>query len=244
MNISRAAAAALGLAFITTALAGASAQAAPAPVPTAINYAATITMDFSMDALEPVATPGEVTVAIGDVVKVTNKISEGAGSEGVYIALVNGSGVARVGAKSCTMATPCKVVDDFPNNPFANVTAVAVGTVKILRYNSNVGSRPTYLGRIVIQQEKTIEITGGRKTVAGWSGMRIAGTTVGFRLGAEVVPFVKLVGQDSYTAGTVTAVVKKDGSFIWERPGFKRAYVYFQSANGDTKSNRITIEGR
>ena len=243
MNISRAAVAALGLAFVTTALAGASAQAAPAPVPTAINYAATITIEFNIDALEPVATPGEVTVATGDVVKVINKLSEGP-SDGVYIALVNGSGVARVGATNCTTATACKVGDDFPKNPFANVTAVAEGTVKIFRYNSNVGSRPTYLGRIVIQQEKTIEITGGRKTIPGWSGMRIVGTTVGFRSGAEVVPFIKLAGQESYNAGTVNAVVKNDGSFIWERPGVKRAYVYFQSANGDIKSNRVTIYGR
>jgi hypothetical protein len=243
MNISRAAVAALGLAFITTALASTGVLAAPAPAPAPVNYAATITIDFNVDALAPVATPGEVTVTTGDVVKVINKLSEGP-SEGVYIALVNGSGVARIGARGCTTAAACKVGDDFPNNPFANVTAVAEGTVKIFRYNSNEGPRPTYLGRIVIQQQKTIEISGERKTVAGWSGMRISGTTTGFRLGAEVVPFFKLAGQESYTAGTVNAVIKIDGSFTWERPGAKRAYVYFQSANGEIKSNRITIEGR
>jgi hypothetical protein len=180
MNISRAAVAAFGLAFITTALAGASAQAAPAPASAPVSYAATITINFSMDALEPVATPGEVTVVTGDVVKVINKISEGAGSEGVYIALVNGSGEARVGAKSCTMATPCKVVDDFPNNPFANVTAVAVGTVKILRYNSNVGSRPTYLGRIVIESQPSITIVGKYTTGAGKSFASITGKKMDF----------------------------------------------------------------
>ena len=246
MNISRAAVAALGLAFVTTALAGASAQAVPAPVPAAIDYAATITIDFSMDALEPVATPGEVTVATGDVVKVINKLSEGP-SDGVYIALVNGSGVARVGATSCTTATPCKVGDDFPKNPFANVTAVAEGTVKILRYNSNVGSRPTYLGRIVIQQEKTIEIRDRSSLSSGSELMIIVGTTVGFRSGAEVIPFIKLAGRDSFIAWThgPEAVVKDNGSFIWKRAKFKRGtHVYFQSANGDIKSNRIFINSR
>jgi hypothetical protein len=243
MNISRAAAAALGLAFITTALAGASAQAAPAPAPAPapVSYAATITIDFSMDALEPVATPGEVTVVTGDVVKVINKISEGAGSEGVYIALVNGSGEARVGAKSCTMATPCKVVDDFPNNPFANVTAVAVGTVKILRYNSNVGSRPTYLGRIVIESQPSITIVGKYTTGAGKSFASITGKANGFRAGAEVVSFIRFPGGTLYKKGRVRPVVKLDGTFTWIGESGRKAYIYFASANGEITSNRIIV---
>ncbi|MCX6421152.1 MAG: hypothetical protein NT180_02110 [Actinobacteria bacterium] len=239
MIITRAAIAALGLAFVATALAGASAQAAPTPV----RYAATITIDFNMDALEPLATPDEVTVAPGDVVKVINKLSEGP-SEGVYIALVNGSGVARIGATSCTTATACKLDDNFQKNPSANVTAVAEGTVKILRYNSNLGSRPTYLGRIVIQQSKTITISGERTSVFGKPAIRIVGATLGFRAGAGVIPFIKLPGQSSYTAGLVTATVRNDGSFIWERTNNQKTYIYFQSINGDTKSERITIETR
>ena len=241
MNISRAAVAALGLAFITTALAGASAQAAPAPASAPVSYAATITIDFSMDALEPVATPGEVTVATGDVVKVINKLSEGAGSEGVYIALVNGSGEARVGAKSCTMATPCKVVDDFPNNPFANVTAVAVGTVKILRYNSNLGSRPTYLGRIVIESQPSITIVGKYTTVGGKSFASITGKTIGFRAGAEVVTFIRFPGGTLYKKGRVRPVVKLDGTFTWIGESGRKAYIYFASANGEITSNRIIV---
>ena len=241
MNISRAAAAALGLAFITTALAGASAQAAPAPVPTAIDYAATITIDFSMDALEPVATPGEVTVVTGDVVKVINKLSEGAGSEGVYIALVNGSGEARVGAKSCTTATACKLDDNFENNPSANVTAVAVGTVKILRYNSNLGSRPTYLGRIVIESQPSITIAGKYTTVGGKSFASITGKTNGFRAGAEVVSFIRFPGGTAYKKGRVRPVVKLDGTFTWIGESARKAYIYFASANGEITSNRIIV---
>jgi hypothetical protein len=240
MNISRAAVAALGLAFITTALADASAQAAPAPVPTAIDYAATITIDFSMDALEPVATPGEVTVATGDVVKVTNKLSEGP-SEGVYIALVNGSGVARIGATSCTTATACKLDDNFQKNPSANVIAVAEGTVKILRYNSNLGSRPTYLGRIVIESQPSITIAGKYTTVGGKSFASITGKTNGFRAGAEVVSFIRFPGGTQYKKGRVRPVVKLDGTFTWIGESARKAYIYFVSANGEITSNRIIV---
>lgn len=228
--------AALGL----TAAALTPAVAAPAPAPAPRAASASIVVDYNMDAHAVLATPDEVTVQVGDVVRVINKLSEGP-SDGIYVALVNGSGQARVGATECTTATACKVGDDFPNNPALNVTAVAVGTVKIFRYNSMESPRPTYLGRIVIENNKSITITGSRGTVNGKPGVVVDGDTVGFAAGAELVAFIRFPGQTEYTEGAVHATVLLDGSFTWARKTGKKTYIYFKSANGEIMSNRVII---
>lgn len=60
-------------------------------------------------------------------------------------------------------------------------------------------------------------------------------------VGADVVAWVKLAGQDEYEAGSFRTV-GLDGDFTWQRRTGKKLFVYFES--GSVRSNRLIMTAR
>ena len=86
----------------------------------------------------------------------------------------------------------------------------------------------------------SVVITGSRDG----GRIQIAGTTTGFGTGGELVPWVRLAGQSTYTAGARTILVGMDGTFEWSRRAAKEAYVYVATPTGDVRSNKVVVRAR
>lgn len=74
--------------------------------------------------------------------------------------------------------------------------------------------------------------------------IQVSGTTTGFGMGGELVPWVRLAGQGAYSAGSTTILVSMDGTFEWSRRSAKRASVYVATPSGDVRSNTVVVRGR
>jgi len=86
----------------------------------------------------------------------------------------------------------------------------------------------------------SIVITGSRDG----GRIQIGGTTTGFGTGGELIPWVRLAGQGTYSSGSRTILVGMDGTFEWSRRSAKRASVYVATPTGDVRSNSVTIAAR
>lgn len=96
-------------------------------------------------------------------------------------------------------------------------------------------SEPVLVTPVVVE---SILITGAR------DGRRVQvdGVTTGL-VGAQVTPWVRFPGPQSYVAGTGVQTVSADGTFIWQRITGKKIYVYFRASDG-VRSNRLIISAR
>ncbi|MEY4170865.1 MAG: hypothetical protein RLZ94_1938, partial [Actinomycetota bacterium] len=59
---------------------------------------------------------------------------------------------------------------------------------------------------------------------------------------ATLVPWVRLKGQPSYTAGAASVTPDAQGNFTWQRRTGKKISAYFTTSGGLVTSNRITID--
>ena len=87
----------------------------------------------------------------------------------------------------------------------------------------------------------SITISGERGIVNGRSGVIVDGVALNVDPSATLVPWVRLKGETSFTAGTASVTLDDDGDFTWQRRTGKKVTVYFMTSDELTKSNRITI---
>jgi hypothetical protein len=77
----------------------------------------------------------------------------------------------------------------------------------------------------------SITIVGERGTVNGRSGVLVEGLAVNVDLSATLVPWVRLKGQTSYTAGSASVTTEAQGNFTWQRRTGKKVSVYFTTSD-------------
>ena len=87
----------------------------------------------------------------------------------------------------------------------------------------------------------TLVITGTRQDVRGKPGIHVIGTASDLDPGTILRPWIRFPGQASFTQGAAQIQVADDGTFTWERTTGKKTYVYIQTQDGLTRSNRVTI---
>lgn len=213
------------------------AQAVPAPVVGAVH---TITVGYDQTSHQFAAMPDTLELGVGETVKVVNEMSEGSGDPNFYVAVINGTGSVRMGATSCSDLN-CKILDDFPNNPYATFTAVDAGTIRIVRFDVHATPQTARMGSMTITANQSIEISGSRGSVSGKPGVIIEGSVAGIRAGSTVIPYIRFPGQTSYTQGTARPEISAAGTFTYARKTGKKTYIYFTNANGDVVSNRVII---
>jgi YVTN family beta-propeller protein len=86
---------------------------------------------------------------------------------------------------------------------------------------------------------RTIQITGSRGAEGKVAQVLVDGVTTGLA-GATVQARVRLPGELGYANGS-QRTVGGDGAFQWQRKTKKTVYVYFQTLDGDVRSNRVII---
>ena len=86
----------------------------------------------------------------------------------------------------------------------------------------------------------TIAITGTRGTGRESRTVFVSGKTTGLA-GERVRAHVKVRGQSSYREGR-EVIVRRDGTFAWQRQAGRKIYVYF--TGGGAQSNRVIIPRR
>ena len=87
-------------------------------------------------------------------------------------------------------------------------------------------------------------ISGARGEVRGVPGVIVSGTSTGLGRGAILRSMVRFPGQTSYTQGSASILVDQDGAFTWQRRTGKKTYVYLETSDGTTRSNRVVIPAR
>jgi hypothetical protein len=89
---------------------------------------------------------------------------------------------------------------------------------------------------------QSITIMGERGTVNGRSGVIVEGLAVDVAPSATLVPWVRLKGQTTFTAGSASVAPDAQGNFTWQRRTGKKVTVYFTTSDGLVRSNRIAID--
>ena len=84
-------------------------------------------------------------------------------------------------------------------------------------------------------------ITGTRTQGRSKPAIRVTGTATDLDPGAILRPWIRFPGQSSFAQGTARVVVDERSRFVWERMTGRKVYVYLQTEDGVTRSNRITI---
>ena len=84
-------------------------------------------------------------------------------------------------------------------------------------------------------------ISGGRMQVKGKPGIRVTGEATDLAPGTVLRPWIRFPGQSSFAQGTARVVVGERSRVVWERMTGRNVYVYLQTEDGVTRSNRITI---
>ena len=140
------------------------------------------------------------------------------------------------GGHSClTAALSCKVSD------LANGTAYTF-TVRAL---NGAGWGPwSAASASVIPTAAPIPglvITGTRTQGRAKPAIRVTGIATGLDRGSILRPWFRFPGQASFTEGAARVLVDDRGRFAWERMTGRKVYVYLQTEDGETRSNRITI---
>lgn len=87
----------------------------------------------------------------------------------------------------------------------------------------------------------SIAITGTRTQSEGRDAIEVSGTASGLAEGTLLSPWMRLTGQSAYVKGTAILTPDASGDFTWTRTTRKSARVYVATADGDVRSNRITI---
>jgi hypothetical protein len=90
----------------------------------------------------------------------------------------------------------------------------------------------------------SITIVGTRGTVQGKPGIVIDGATTNLDDSSVLTPWVRLAGQQGFTAGTTSIAVAFDGTFTWSRKTNKSAQVYVSTSDMAMRSNTVTIRQR
>lgn len=84
-------------------------------------------------------------------------------------------------------------------------------------------------------------ISGERMQVKGKPGIRVTGEATDLAPGTVLRPWIRFPGQSSFAQGTARVVVDERSRVVWERMTGRKVYVYLQTEDGVTRSNRITI---
>lgn len=87
-----------------------------------------------------------------------------------------------------------------------------------------------------------ITITGTRGTVRGKSGITVTGSATGFTSVPTLSPWLRFPGQTAFSKGSAVISPDSGGAFTWSRQTGKKVTVYVATADGGTRSNRVTIE--
>lgn len=139
--------------------------------------------------------------------------------------------------RTCLAAVPALTCDI---NGLTNGTAYTFTVEALNGAGWGADSEPSNVVVPRVDAGPSITITGTRE------GKRIAvtGTTRGFGMGGTLRPWVRFVGQTSFTQGTATILVNVDGTFEWSRRTGKKASVYVATPDGSVRSNTVTIAAR
>ena len=87
----------------------------------------------------------------------------------------------------------------------------------------------------------TLVIAGTRQDVRSKPGIRIIGTATHLDPGTILRPWIRFLGQASFTQGTAQILVDPNGHFTWGRTTGKKTYVYLATPDATLRSNRVTI---
>ena len=87
----------------------------------------------------------------------------------------------------------------------------------------------------------TLVITGTRTQGRAKPAIRVTGIATGLDRGSILRPWFRFPGQASFTEGAARVLVDDRGRFAWERLTGRKVYIYLQTEDGETRSNRITI---
>lgn len=93
-----------------------------------------------------------------------------------------------------------------------------------------------------VSESPSIAITGSRGTVNGRSGVILEGQTANVDPSQTLVPWVRVQGQSSFTAGSAVITPDAQGAFTWQRRTGKKVYVYVMTSDGLVRSNRVAVD--
>ena len=101
---------------------------------------------------------------------------------------------------------------------------------------------PVTVGNTPAPKPQTLSITGTRGTVRGKSGITVTGTATGFSPLPSLSPWLRFPGETAFTMGSAVITPDSSGKFTWSRQTGKKVTVYVATADGGTRSNRVTID--
>ena len=84
-------------------------------------------------------------------------------------------------------------------------------------------------------------ISGSRTTVSLELGNKVDADVAGVEDGKMIIPYFCFPGETTFAEGSARPQIT-DGSFTWQRKTGKRVTVYVTSDDGETISNRVTIQ--
>lgn len=86
-----------------------------------------------------------------------------------------------------------------------------------------------------------ITITGSRGTVRGKSGITVTGSAKSFTSMPTFSPWIRFPGETAFQKGSAVITPDASGAFTWSRQTGKKVTVHVATADGSTRSNRVTI---
>lgn len=140
------------------------------------------------------------------------------------------------GGHSClTAALSCRV-SDLANGTAYTFRARALNGAGWGPWSAASESVTPSTGRTV-----ALLISGTRVKVSGKPAIRVTGTASGLDQRSMLRPWMRFPGQASFAEGAARVLVDDRGRFLWERMTGRKIYVFLQTEDGKTRSNRITI---
>ena len=182
----------------------------------------------------PAAAPTDVVATPGDAaasVSWSAPVSSGTYPVSHYLA------TSSPGGRTCLVVASARTCE---------VTGLANGTAYTFMVKALTGagwSADSSPSNVVVPRasaKPSIVITGAREGQL----VVVTGSATGMGMGGMLKPWLRVVGQTSFTQGAATILVSMDGTFEWSRKTGKRVSVYVAIPDGSMRSNTITIAGR
>jgi uncharacterized protein (DUF427 family) len=145
---------------------------------------------------------------------------------------------ASPGGKGCVATAPtltCDVTGLTNGTPYTFEVRALNGAGWGLWSSASAPVTPQAQGTL------SIVIAGARGEVRGVPGVIVSGISTGLGQGAILRSMVRFPGQTTYTQGSAQILVDQDGAFTWQRRTGKKTYVYVETSDGTTRSNRVVI---